>query len=157
MLFRKKTRSRFGATFKMMSLGVLVILGLAIISGCGQRYIKIDLNRSDKFNQPVWVGVYFLSQETALDAMESKELADPNGRELGSGVLRKTVFPLYPGEKAAPILEENYNPEIRWVVIAAGFPHTRRCARLKVPVTEGAELTMKISVNEECIVLEIVD
>jgi len=155
MLFRKKTRSRFGDTFKMMSIWLLAVLGLTVISGCGQRYIQIDLNRPENFSQPVWVGVYFLSKERALDDMDNNQLADPEGVVGVSGVLDKLVRPLYPGEVASPILMKDYDKEIRWVVVAAGFPEATRCARLQVPVKEDAELKIQVTVNKECISLEM--
>ena len=151
ILFNNGTRGRLGATSRMMSIGVLAILGLALISGCGQRYIQIDLSRPDKFSQPVRVGVYLLSQETALDALDNNILADPNGVETGGGVLWKDVFPIIPGETRAPIRREDYDPEIRWVVVAAGFPQAGRCARYQAPVKEDAELTLQVTVNDGCI------
>ncbi len=67
----------------------------------------------------------------------------------------KEVFPVYPGELAHQINMKDYDPEIRWVVVAAGFPDARRCARQRIPVGEGASLKIRVIVDEDCIFLDL--
>lgn len=142
-------------TGKTVSLGLIALMGLVLLSGCGKRTIKIDLDRPAELSQPAWVGVYFLSQETALNELENDLLADPDGVELGSGVVDKQVFPVYPGDAAHQINMKDYDPEIRWIVVAAGFPDARRCARQRIPVNEGATLKIRVIVDEDCIFLDL--
>ena len=137
-----------------MSVGFLAIAGLILIAGCGKCYIKIDLARSGSPERPVWVGVYFLSQESALDDRDNAELSNPDGIPLGDGVIEKEVYPLYPDGEIRQIERKPFKPEISWVVVAAGFPDAKPCARKKVQVKEGAKLTITVTVDEECINLD---
>ena len=129
----------------------LVIGGLCLAAGCGSRYIMIDLERPVELKQPVWVGVYFLSQETALDDLENHELTDPDGVELGGAVVYKEVYSLYPGDEARPIKLEKYDESIRWIVVAAGIADPQECARWKKEVEEGAKLKIAMTVDDQCI------
>ncbi len=133
---------------RLCLLGVC-LLGLA---GCGGRYIRINLDRPADLNQPAWVGAYFLSQESALNNIDNIQLADPNGVSQ-PGIVHKEVFPLYPGDQAHMIDMSNYDPQIRWIVIAAGFADAKPCARTKIPVEDGAKLKIGVRVLDDCIVV----
>jgi predicted component of type VI protein secretion system len=155
---RVSTRKTWGSirkTWRLASFGVIALMGLVLLSGCGQRAIKINLDRPAELSQPAWVGVYFLSQETALNELGNDQLADPDGVDRGAGVVDKEVFPVYPGDAAHQINMKDYDPEIRWVVVAAGFPDARRCARQRIPVREGASLKIRVIVDEDCIFLDL--
>jgi predicted component of type VI protein secretion system len=134
---------------------IMAAAALSGATGCGQRYIQVDLERPGDLPRPVWVGVYFLSQESALDDVDTSRLADPDGVPLGDGVVKKEVYPLHPGGVVKRISLKGYDPLIRWVVVAAGFPEPRGCARQKVLVKEGAKLTIAATVGEECIRLQL--
>jgi hypothetical protein len=149
------TRGSITKTLRVVFLGVVALVGLVLVSGCGQRYIKIDLDRPDELSQPAWVGVYFLSQETVLNDLENDQLADPDGVDGVAGVVDKEVFPVYPGDQAHQINKKEYDPKIRWIVVAAGFPDARPCARQQIPVSEGADLKIRVIVDEDCIFLDI--
>ena len=138
-------------------VGVLAIAGLIFMAGCGKSYIKVNLERPGYLPRPAWVGVYLLSQESALDDMDNAQLTDPEGVPLSGGVVYKEVYSLHPGEPARRIVREDFEREIRWVVVAAGFPNAKPCAREKVSVKEGAKLTIAVTVDEECIDVDIDD
>jgi hypothetical protein len=131
------------------------LVALWLCAGCGSRYIVLNLDRPASLSQPAWVGVYFLSQELALDGMEDVQLVDPDGIDVGDAIIDKEVYPLYPGGPARKIELKDFDPAIRWVVIAAGLPDDPPCARKTVPVEENAELTLSVTVGEDCVVIDI--
>jgi len=141
----------------MVATGLLILIGLFLLSGCGQRYVNVNLIRPPNFDKSVWVGVYFLSQETALDDLDNIVLADPdNENELaGRGVVHKEIFPLYPAEEAHLIQMPKYDPAIRFIVVVAGIPDANPCARQSYTLKENAELTIYAILNEKCIDLRI--
>ncbi len=138
----------------MRLIKILAIAGLILCAGCGKSYVRVHLDRPDNLKQPAWVGVYFLSQESVLDDLDNIRLSDPDAVPLGEGIVDKEVYPIYPGEEVRRIERLEFDPEIRWVVIAAGFPDAQRCAREKVRVDEGAKLTLTVTVDEKCINLD---
>jgi hypothetical protein len=150
----QKFNPRFPGGAPKASLLLLVLALLMVQTGCG-RHIKVYLERPAETPQPAWVGVYFLSNESALDGMSNIELSDPDAVPVGGEVIYKEVYPLHPGGDINRIVLDDYNPEIRWVVVAAGIPDDPLCARHKVPVQEGAKLKLIVTVNEKCIDLKI--
>ena len=151
----KKHTGRFADTSWTMPLGILAVAGLILSAGCGKSYIRINLYRPSILEQPAWIGVYFLSQESALDDKDNIQLSDPDGIPLGDGVVDKEVYPLYPDDPVRKIRREKFDPQIRWVVVAAGFPDALPCARQRIRVDEDAKLTLDVSVNEDCIDVHI--
>jgi hypothetical protein len=145
---RPRLARRVGRGGQMLTLASLLLL-----LGCGRgAYIRVQVARPGEFAQPVWVGVYFLSQETGLDGIETHELIDnPDRFDAAAGVIDKEVFPVYSGEAPHPVAREKYDPRIGWVVIAAGFPKPEACAREKFKVKKDAEITFKVSVEEKCL------
>ena len=137
------------------SILLWAIAGLILVAGCGQRYIKVNLERPGSLSQPAWVGVYFLSQESALDGLDNRQLADPDAVAPGGGVVRKEVIPLYPGGQVRHFELKPYQEEIQWVVVAAGFPDAQECALRKIQVPKGAKLTINVSVTENCVNVDI--
>ena len=136
--------------------GALAVAAVLIgCAGCGGRYIGVELDRPASLDQPAWVGVYFLSQETALDDVDNVQLADPDGVPQGGGVVRKEVYPLFPGGDTRRIELKDYDPQIRWIVVAAGLPGSPACAREKIPVKEGAKLMVSVSVAEQCVLVDV--
>ncbi len=139
---RRRARSLAGG----LALAVM-LLGLA---GCGQRYIAVELDRPENLPQPVWVGVYFLSQESALENYSNAELATESRVEGADGVVHERVFAIKPGDRRQIELQE-YDERIGWVEVAAGLPD--RCARQRIAVESGAKLRIMITVTETCIEL----
>lgn len=148
-------RERRAHAFRPFWVGVAAIVSLIAVGGCGKSYLQVNLYRPESFSQPAWVGVYFLSQESALDDKDNAQLSDPEGVPLGNGVVDKEVFAVVPGAGAHEIPRPEYNPQICFIVIAAGFPDADPCTRQKVPVKKGAELNITVTVNEKCIDLRI--
>ncbi|MFC1573459.1 hypothetical protein ACFL6M_07675 [Candidatus Eisenbacteria bacterium] len=151
----KRKMGRFTKRYGWMVLTFCLLAGFSSCAGCSKSYIRVNLGRPGNLGRPVWVGVYFLSQESVLDNTPNTELSDPEWTPEGPGVEDKEVFPIYPGGNIRQIVREKYNPSIRWVVVAAGFPEAKPCARQKIPVKEGAKLTITVTAAEECIQLEI--
>lgn|GEM_PF-2082218 len=153
----KMERSSFAGGSLRLLFSILALTALIFATGCGKRYIKIDLDRPADLSQPAWVGIYFLSAESALDELNNIQLSDPdpNAVPLGGGVVRKEVYSLHPGAEIQRIALEEYNAEIRWVVVAAGFHKAEPCARQKIQVKENAKLAITATVNEKCIDLKI--
>lgn len=147
----KSRNSGDGIRASLMVLALALLIGQA---GCG-RHIKVYLERPAEMPQPAWVGVYFISMESALDGMSNIQLSDPDAVSIGGEVIHKEVYPLHPGGEIHRIILDDYNQDIRWVVVAAGIPDNPQCARKKVPVKEGAKLKLIVTVNEECIDLKI--
>lgn len=144
----ERTRRRVGSR---AASGCFLIACLALLAGCGGgRYIKIDLSRPADLSQPVWVGTYFLSQDSALDLYTNAELVDPD-LEIDDGVIHKEVFPLYPGDASRHIELTEPSQQIRCVVVAAGIPDAPPCARQKVAVPAGAKLAIAVTVSAGCV------
>ena len=124
-------------------------------AGCGGgSYIRARLERPVQYEQPVWVGVYFLSQESALDGVETSKLIDsPDSYGESAGVIDREVFPVYPGADVHTVLREKYDPRIAWVLFVA-FPKGEACSRQKLAVKKDAELTLTVSVEEQCLVVK---
>ena len=155
MIFEQKIKDRCNGNAALRATLLFLTLSLILCqSGCG-RHIKVYLERPAEMPQPAWVGVYFLSMESALDGMSNIELSDPDAVSVGGEVVYKEVYPLHPGGAIHRIILKDYNPEIRWVVVAAGIPDNPQCARKKVPVKEGSKLKISVTVNEKCIDLKI--
>ena len=70
-------------------------------------------------------------------------------------MVHKEVSPLYPGGQVRQFELKPYQEEIRWVVVAAGFPDAQKCALRKIQVPEGAKLTINVSVTENCVNVDI--
>lgn len=132
---------------------LLGVIGLMACAGCGSRYIAIELDRPTDLDRPAWIGVYFLDQETALDGHDNVQLADPDAVGIGAGVVAKEVYSLQPGT-AKTIRMEEYDQQIQWIVVAAGFPGDPECARKKIPVEEGSKLSLSITVHRDCITVD---
>jgi predicted component of type VI protein secretion system len=128
----------------------VILLGLLVLTGCGSRYINVNVERTPEAQQPAWVGVYFLELESALSGRNYVELADPDAVPIGGGVVDKVVFSLPPG-KTRNIERKEYDERIRWIVVAAGFPGSPECAGKKLEVEKGAELDLIVTVYENCI------
>ena len=133
---------------------LIVVVGLVACAGCGSRYIDIQLDRPTDLDQPAWIGVYFLDQETALDSFENLQLADPDAIGIGAGVVDKEVYSLQPGA-VKTIRMEDYAEQIQWIVVAAGFPGDPECARKMIAVKEGAKLNLSITVHSDCITVDV--
>lgn len=131
----------------------LLLAQVFLAAGCGNSsYIRMKVARPDSFEQPVWVGAFFLSQETALDGVETRDLIDqPDSYGPSAGVVDKEVFPVYPGEAARSLAREKYDPRIGWVLLVGAFPNSEPCAREKIKVKPESELTLQVSVEEQCL------
>jgi len=149
----RRKRACLGDRCRTTSIGVLALAVLTLLAGCGKSHINLDLVRSGDSERAVWVGVYFLSQESVLDDKDATVLSNPDGVSLGGGVIDKEVFAVYPKAEAHRIDLEDFNPEISWVLVAAGFPDAMECARQKVQVKDD-KLNIAVTVGKECITLD---
>jgi predicted component of type VI protein secretion system len=135
------------------ALFVLSLL-LLVLGGCGGgSYIHLNLMRDVSHDKPVYVGVYFLSQEAAIDAAAIPDLID-NPEEFTEGVVAKQVLPVYPGE-VKPVPMENYDPLIRWIAIVADFGTSAECTRDKKAVPAGSKLEISVAIEADCIQLNV--
>lgn len=133
---------------------VAASLLLLVLAGCGGgSYIHLNLMRDVSHDKPVYVGVYFLSQEAAIDAASIPDLID-NPDQFTDGVVARQVLPVYPGE-VKPLPMDNYDPSIRWVAIVADFGSSAECTRDKKAVPPGSKLDLSVSIEADCIQLKI--
>lgn len=131
-----------------------------LLTGCfgcgGDSFIRADLERGAGQKQPAWVGIYYLSQESAIDAFEASDLVSRTKAEEKlagvAGIVMKEINPVYPDEPVV-ILKEAPDPSIRWIVLVANLKGGA-CSRQKLPVKKGQTLKLKVTVEESCLVLE---
>ena len=137
---------------------IVLVLALAIFPfSCGGRYIRLNLDRAASFERPVYVAIYFLSKGSALDEESNADLVD-RADELGKreGVVGSEVRPVYPGTPDV-VLNQEYDPKISWVLVAANFKDASPCARAKVAVKKDAKLALRARVDEKCIEVKKAD
>ena len=150
--------SQRSAASLMLSAGMgLMTLLLSGCFGCGgESFIRADLERGADQKQPAWVGIYYLSQESAIDAFEASDLVSRTRAEEKlagvAGIVMKEINPVYPDEPVM-ILKEAPDASIRWIVIVANLKGGA-CARQKLPVKKGQTLKLKVTVEESCLVLK---
>lgn len=151
----RRRHAGFGRADRFARVGLFVgLLTATFLSACGGgSYIRMNLLRDVAHEKPVYVGVYFLSQESAIDAASIPDLID-NPEQFADGVVARQVFPVYPGE-IRPLPLENYDPAIRWVALVADFGSDAECARAKTPVSPGAKLDLQVSLEADCLRLEV--
>ncbi|TPW03835.1 MAG: hypothetical protein FD129_2984 [bacterium] len=142
--------SQRSAASLMLSAGMgLMTLLLSGCFGCGGE-------RGADQKQPAWVGIYYLSQESAIDAFEASDLVSRTRAEEKlagvAGIVMKEINPVYPDEPVM-ILKEAPDASIRWIVIVANLKGGA-CARQKLPVKKGQTLKLKVTVEESCLVLK---
>ena len=129
---------------------------LLVLSGCGGgggSYIRLNLMRDVSHDKPVYVGVYFLSQEGAIDAASIPDLID-SPDQFTDGVVAKQVIPVYPGE-VKPLPMDNYDTRIRWVAVVADFGSAAECARDKHAVPPGSKIELTVQIEANCIELTV--
>lgn len=138
------------------SMGLMSFL-LTGCFGCGgDSFIRAELERGAEQKQPAWVGVYYLSQESAIDAFESSDLVSRTKADEKlagvAGIVMKEINPVYPDEPVI-ILKEAPDESIRWIVLVANLKGGA-CSRQKLPVKKGQTLKLKVTVEESCLVLK---
>ncbi|MEZ4649562.1 MAG: type VI secretion lipoprotein TssJ [Candidatus Eisenbacteria bacterium] len=145
---------RQGASWNPTALFVLAAIAMFALSACGGgSYLQVNLLRDATHDKPVYVGVYYLSQEAAIDGASIPDLID-NPDQFSDGVVDKRVLPVYPGE-VKPITMENYAPDIKWIAVVADFGSSAECTRDKKPVPPGSKFALNVKVEADCIELEI--
>jgi len=135
---------------RIFSFGLGGACLLFSLAGCGgSSHINLALLRDVTEDQPAYVGVYYLSQESVLDAASIQDLID-SPESFTDGVVDKEIFPVYPGNQKS-LFQENFDPEIRWVLVVADFPGGRECTRVKRAVPAGGKLDLTITVEANCL------
>jgi hypothetical protein len=125
--------------------------------GCGGGVNTIQMELDSAHEQPVWVGIYLLSKEAALDGRPNSDLTNKEVARTFSaadGVIDHDVRPIYPGEPIV-FLRQDYDPAVKYILITANFPNPDPCARQKRPIGEEENVNLKVSVVDKC--LKIVD
>ncbi len=141
-------RARWGLS--QMILGA--VLALVTASCGGGTFINVALVRDVSEDKPAYVGVYYLSEESAIDAEPIPDLID-SPESFTDGVVSSEVFPVYPGEnKVIPL--PNYDPSITWIAVVADFAEAGPCTRIKQPVEPGSKVQWTILVEDECLKLQ---
>lgn len=139
---------------------LLVCAGAAALlpglCGCGGGgpYFQMKLDRDVTEGKPVFVGVYLLSKEAALDGREIPELTNKEtAKALGAadGVIDHYIQPVYVGEDPIVVDKKEYSPFPSWVLVVANFPKAGSCARQKIEVKKGDDLKLRISVDDKCL------
>jgi hypothetical protein len=131
----------------------------AAFSGClgcggGGPYFQMRMSREVAEGQPVWVGVYLLTKEAALDGKEIRELTNKEAaKSLGpsDGVAEHYIQPVYPGSEPVELPKKEYAPEVTTVLIAANFPKPQECARQKIAVKKGEDIKVRVSIDDKCL------
>jgi hypothetical protein len=144
-----------GAAGLLLLCGVVAAL-LLLLCGCGGGgpTFQMKLDRDVTEGKPIWVGVYLLAKETALDGKEIPELTNKeSAKALGAsdGVIDHYVQPVYVGETPIVVTPKKYDPFPAWVLIVANFPKAGECARVKLPVKKGDDLKLRVSVDDKCL------
>lgn len=153
------TRRRFGkAAHWNLAAMALLAFSLTGCLGCGgSRVLRAELERSDAHRQPAWVGVYYLSRESAIDDVDIADLtnrARSDEKLKGvEGVVMKEIQPVYPGDTVV-LLKEDPDPAITCVVIVANLPEAGSCARQKLLVKKGDSLKVRVSIEESCLTVK---
>lgn len=146
---------------QLLSLATaLMAFSLSGCLGCGgDPYIQADLERGTGLKQPAWVGVYYLSQESALDGMDPTDLVSRTKAEEKlagvQGIVMKEIHPIYPDQPML-ILKEKPDKAIRWVVIVSNLKGGK-CSIEKVALGDKKEVKIHITVEEECLVVKKTD
>ena len=111
------------------------------------------MERGSGLKQPAWVGVYYLSQESAIDQFAASDLVSRTKAEEKlagvQGIVMKEINPIYPDEPVV-LLKEAPDASIRWVVIVANLKGGS-CARHKVPLKKGETIKLHVTVEDECL------
>lgn len=142
--------------FKAGALLLLCALTAApLLVGCGHPAgMNMTIDRPAENKGPIWVGVFYLTKESALDGKSVAELIDkPEAVKGMDGVLDKEVFSVQPG-KDRPIVREEYEKTLlglNTILIVANFPKPTDCARQKIAVKKGEDLKYTVSVAEKCL------
>lgn len=142
------------------NLAAVAILAFSLTGclGCGGgRVLRAELERAETHRQPAWVGVYYLSKESAVDDVE---IADLTNRQRSDeklkgvdGVVLKEIQPVYPGDTVV-LLKEDPDPSITCIVIVANLPEAGSCARQKLTMKKGQSLKVKVSIEENCLTIK---
>lgn len=143
---------RFGSRALLLLAGLLAAPAL---TGCGgAAALRMSIDRPAENKGPIWVGVFYLTKESALDGKSVADLIDkPEAVKGMDGVLDKEVFSVQPG-KDRPILREEYEKSLlglNTILVVANFPKPTDCARQKIAVKKGEDIKYHISVTEKCL------
>ena len=154
---RNGTERRTRASLLLSLATALMAFSLSGCLGCGgDSFIRADLERGAGLKQPAWVGVYYLSQESAIDAVDAADLVSRTKAEEKlagvQGIVMKEINPVYPDEPVS-ILKEAPDASIRWVVIVANLKGGS-CARQKVALKKGETVKLHVTVEEQCLVVK---
>jgi hypothetical protein len=125
------------------------------MSGClgcgGGGNIKMQLDNT--LEKPVWVGIYLLSKEAALDGRPNSDLTSQDvAKTFGTaeGVVDYELKPVYVNDPIT-FTREPYDPAVTTVLVAANFPKADPCARVKIPVKKGGDVKLNITVVDKCL------
>lgn len=143
---------RFNSRALFLAAGLLIA---PLVAGCGgAAALRMSVDRPSENKGPIWVGVFYLSKEAALDGKSVADLIDkPEAVKGMDGVLDKDVFSVQPG-KDRPILREEYEKSLlglNTILVVANFPKPGDCARQKIAVKKGEDINYHISVTEKCL------
>ena len=139
---------------------LLVLCALAVapfLSGCGHpAKLDMSIDRPAEYKGPIWVGVFFLSKESALDGKSVADLIDkPEAVKGMDGVLDQDVFSVQPGKDRVESREKyEKDPKLmglNTILVVGNFPKPTDCARQKLTVKKGEDIKYKISVSEKCL------
>lgn len=138
--------------FRLLAAALVLSVTMSGCFGCGGAK-TISLQLDSTHQQPVWVGIYLLSKEAALDGRPNSDLTDADkARSLGpsDGVIDHEVRPVYPGEPVT-FVREKYDPAVSWILVVANIPKPDPCTRAKVPVKKGSDVKLRLSVVDKCV------
>lgn len=138
-----------GPARKCRVAGAAWLAVMWMLSGCGgSSKLQLSVARSAEFEHPTYLGVYFLSQESALNGVKIVDLID-NPEKYTEGVVGKQFVTVYPGDTKSIELE-NPDPRISWIEVVADFAESP-CARVKRQVRSGSSLSLRVDVQEQCV------
>jgi hypothetical protein len=148
---RRQGDRRWAVGGALVALALSMLFGVAITSCGGSRYANVEFVRPASEERPIWVGVYFLNREGALDAEPISDLiANHDAYKSKPEVVDSYVFSLAPG-KDRPVRLEPLDPAITWILLVAESDQTDPCTRKDIQVVPGKKVNLRVSVEGYCL------